>query len=208
MIVRHGVILWVQIMICGLRAWHLPLPDTQGKYKCSLVKWIWAEFSSKSLNRYGRIWNFGSWVKNLGNFEPWVYFRNYLSVVYSVLCYNWLRVTRIIIGSGNDLVPNKHQAITKTNDDLLSIGPTRTHFCETSIKIWYFPVRNMYFNMACKMVDISFWPHCVNTLRLRQNGRHFLDDIFKCISLNENFWILNKISLKYVPMALTDNMAV
>ena len=25
------------------------------------------------------------------------------------------------------------------------------------------------------------------------------DDMFKCISLNENFWILNKISLKYVP---------
>ena len=25
------------------------------------------------------------------------------------------------------------------------------------------------------------------------------DNIFKCISLNEKFWILNKISLKYVP---------
>ena len=25
------------------------------------------------------------------------------------------------------------------------------------------------------------------------------DDIFKCISLNDNFLILNKISLKYVP---------
>ena len=29
---------------------------------------------------------------------------------------------------------------------------------------------------------------------------------FKCISLNENFWILNKISLKYVPYDLIDNM--
>ena len=38
----------------------------------------------------------------------------------------------------------------------------------------------------------------VNTLRLRQNGRHFADGILKSISLNENFWILNKISLKYV----------
>ena len=26
----------------------------------------------------------------------------------------------------------------------------------------------------------------VNTLRPRQNGRHFPDDIFKCIFLNEN----------------------
>ena len=30
---------------------------------------------------------------------------------------------------------------------------------------------------------------CVNTLRPRQNGRHFPDDVFKCIFLNENVWI-------------------
>ena len=32
---------------------------------------------------------------------------------------------------------------------------------------------------------------CINTLRPRGNGRHFADDNFKCISLNENFefWI-------------------
>ena len=46
-----------------------------------------------------------------------------------------------------------------------------------------------------------------NTLRLRQNGRHFPDDIFKWISMNENFWISNKISLKYVPLGLIDNIA-
>ena len=39
----------------------------------------------------------------------------------------------------------------------------------------------------------------VNTLRPRQNGRHFADDIFKCIFLNENVWISIKISLKFVP---------
>ena len=38
----------------------------------------------------------------------------------------------------------------------------------------------------------------VNTLRLRQNDHSFADDIFKCISINENFWILNKISLKSI----------
>ena len=31
------------------------------------------------------------------------------------------------------------------------------------------------------------------------NGRHFADDIFKCIFLNENVWIQIKISLKLVP---------
>ena len=38
-----------------------------------------------------------------------------------------------------------------------------------------------------------------NTLRPRQNGRHFADDIFKRILFNENVWILIKISLKFVP---------
>ena len=38
-----------------------------------------------------------------------------------------------------------------------------------------------------------------NTLRPRQNGRHFADDIFKYIFLNGNFWIPVKISLKFVP---------
>ena len=36
---------------------------------------------------------------------------------------------------------------------------------------------------------------------------HFKDDIFKCISLNENFGISNNISLKCVPYALIDKMS-
>ena len=39
----------------------------------------------------------------------------------------------------------------------------------------------------------------INTLRPRQNGRHFGADIFKCILLNENVWISLKISLKFAP---------
>ena len=39
----------------------------------------------------------------------------------------------------------------------------------------------------------------VNTLRPRQNGRHFADHIFKCIFLNKNVWFPIKISLKFVP---------
>ena len=45
----------------------------------------------------------------------------------------------------------------------------------------------------------------VNTLRLRQNGRHFPDDIFKCIFVNENVWILNTSWLKFVPTGPIDN---
>ena len=46
----------------------------------------------------------------------------------------------------------------------------------------------------------------VNTLRLRQNGRHFADDIFKCIFLHENVWIPIKISLKFVPKGPINNI--
>ena len=37
----------------------------------------------------------------------------------------------------------------------------------------------------------------INTLRSRQNGRHFADDTFKYIFLNENVIISAKISLKF-----------
>ena len=43
------------------------------------------------------------------------------------------------------------------------------------------------------------WLLSFNTLRPRQYGRHFADDIFKCIFLNENIWIPIKISMKVVP---------
>ena len=47
---------------------------------------------------------------------------------------------------------------------------------------------------------------CVNTLRPRQNGRHFPDDIFKCILLNENVWIPIQISLEFVPKGPINNI--
>ena len=51
--------------------------------------------------------------------------------------------------------------------------------------------------------DLKLWgpKHTFYTyffLRPRQNGRHFPDDIFKCIFFNENAWISIKISLKFV----------
>ena len=75
---------------------------------------------------------------------------------------------------------------------------------------------------SIKMSAIAKWvilfrPRCfqerlqernkTNSLRPRQNGRNFADNIFKGIFFNENVWILNKISLKYVPYGLIDNKA-
>ena len=45
-----------------------------------------------------------------------------------------------------------------------------------------------------------------NTLRPRQNGRHFTDNILKCIFLNENAWIPIEILLKFVPKGPIDNI--
>ena len=58
---------------------------------------------------------------------------------------------------------------------------------------------------------VGFFHHSItispfNTLRPRQNGRHLADDIFNCIFLNENVWILIKISLKFVPKDPINNI--
>ena len=53
----------------------------------------------------------------------------------------------------------------------------------------------------------GFQSFYIRTLRPRQNGRHFADDIFKCIFLNENVWFPIKISVNCVPKGPIDNNA-
>ena len=48
--------------------------------------------------------------------------------------------------------------------------------------------------------------YVLNTLRPRQNGRHFPDDNLKHIFLNGNVWISIKISLKFVPRGPINNI--
>ena len=48
--------------------------------------------------------------------------------------------------------------------------------------------------------------YILNTLRPRQHGRHFPDDIFRCIFLNENVSVSIKISLKFVPKGQINNI--
>ena len=58
------------------------------------------------------------------------------------------------------------------------------------------PVLSRYY---WRLVIVEYNAITFNTLKPKQNGRHFADDIFKCIFLNENVWITNKISLKSIP---------
>ena len=50
-------------------------------------------------------------------------------------------------------------------------------------------------------------PQWVNSSPPEQNGSHFVDDMFKRIFLNENIWISNKSSLKYVHWGPIGNMS-
>ena len=80
------------------------------------------------------------------------------------------------------------------------------------LRSWLGAIRgsSITWTVVTKITD-AIWQHymynwLINTLRPRQNGRHFPDDIFKCIFLNENVWISIKISLKFVPKGPIDNI--
>ena len=70
---------------------------------------------------------------------------------------------------------------------------------------WIILSINLRFLMLyCLRVMIDMWKF--NTLRPSRNRRHFADDIFKCIFLNENVLISIKISLKYIPKGPINNI--
>ena len=52
----------------------------------------------------------------------------------------------------------------------------------------------------------SHYKHESYHIEAETNGRHFSDDIFKCIFLNENVLISIKISLKFVPEGQINNI--
>ena len=141
---------------------------------------------------------------------------------------HWGRVTHICvtrlttIGSVNGLSPGRRQAIIWTNAGILLIVPLG------SLMKFYSKFRNLYSrkpNWKCSLENGDHFISApmfyrnptnpkgsfyilktLNTLRPRQNGRHFADDIFKCIFLNENARISIKISLKFVPKARINNI--
>ena len=48
---------------------------------------------------------------------------------------------------------------------------------------------NLLVRNSMEVTETPFVDSSVNTLRPRQNGRHFADDISKCIFLNQTVWI-------------------
>ena len=68
---------------------------------------------------------------------------------------------------------------------------------------WYYP-NQCWPEPQCHMMSLIL--NAFNTLRPRQNGRHFADDTFKHIFLNENVRVSIKIPLKLVPKGPIDNI--
>ena len=121
-----------------------------------------------------------------------------------------LSITVYILNTVNSFFINRNFAAS------LNWCTVRKWSPENDGKLWYtvwltyfFWVTKMKNTLFCILstMEINFinifqlWVHSFNTLRPRQIDRHFSDDIFKCIFLNENVWIAIKISLKFVPKA-------
>ena len=77
-----------------------------------------------------------------------------------------------------------------------TVNPLRAEFFWGNINIY------LHF-MSFLHIDLT---QVLNTLRPRQHGRHFPDDIFRCIFLNENIWIAINISLSFVPKGPIDTI--
>ena len=81
------------------------------------------------------------------------------------------------------------------------------------VLLWLYP---QFTVVACylffKVASLVLWQSCdssntINTLRPRQNDRHFREDIFNWMFLNENILISSsKVSLKFVPKGLIDKI--
>ena len=79
------------------------------------------------------------------------------------------------------------------------------HFYTLWLAVYYRYTADVIFMLTfCRSAPfIIAW---FNTLRLRQNGRHFPDDNCKRIFLNANRWISTKISPKFVPDGPINNI--
>ena len=107
-------------------------------------------------------------------------------------------------------IQNKNVQISVMNGALWDMGQVHCGICETGQShIDHIPAdkctqshEGLYFSFRFYTAPTT----ALNTLRPRQNGRHFADDAFKRIFLNENARISIKVSLKFVPKVPIHNI--
>ena len=93
----------------------------------------------------------------------------------------------------------------------ITLYPHMTHYVTMHWDFVQLHCNNMvpFYGYTPKLASlISQWASIGsdNTLRPRQDGRHFPDDIFKRIFLNENIRISIQISLKFVSNGIINNI--
>ena len=80
--------------------------------------------------------------------------------------------------------------------------PQGVHDSSVAVNVCHFPVQvgRVHCN-DFSMVLHWVWGKChfCNTIRLRRNGNHFADDIFKFMLLSENCDIWIEMSVKFIP---------
>ena len=64
---------------------------------------------------------------------------------------------------------------------------------------------NEFYNDTFPLIRQYWLDNCFNSSSLGQNGRHFADNTFQCIFMNEKLCIFIRITLKFVPKGLIDN---
>ena len=112
------------------------------------------------------------------------------------------------------IIPVSRVLFLMFNYKSIDIGLITTHCWNATERLWAFWLVCSVWNIIKYLLNSitnlrSHYPAMAfNTLRLRQNGRHFADDTFKRIFLNENIRIWIKISLKFVPKVLINNIPV
>ena len=104
--------------------------------------------------------------------------------------------------------PNKNTSMCIYLANLhVNISLCGSKYCEISIVNI---TKSQNYNVSRLVLQLPLYNQLkpgVNTLRPRQNGDHFPNDIFKCIFLNENVWVSLKISLKFVPKGPINNIS-
>ena len=101
----------------------------------------------------------------------------------------------------------KQEEDGETPDETEGFQPQVTYCCGGDILNVTLVTFSDYVTSICIIMWISvIMSHVFSTSRPRQNGRHLADDIFKCIFLNGNVWILIKISQKFAPMGPINNI--
>ena len=98
----------------------------------------------------------------------------------------------------------------------LNIPTCLSNHTLNSLKTLYILLSRTFFFFRMLEVDCVMisWTACTlyypaltaQHIEAETNGRHFADDIFKCIFLNENVWIPIEISLKFVPKGPINNI--